>query len=89
MLEEGSQFHFIGSFNLFQPVLPVRSSNKLTFPLYASCVKENLYCKLTMLQDAVRGERPTKMECHPGDDVLQIEVRVSLYKPLESLGRLN
>ena len=25
---------------------------------------------------------------HPGDDVLQIEVRVSLYEPLESLGRL-
>ena len=26
---------------------------------------------------------------HPGDGVLQIEVRVSLYEPLESLGRLN
>lgn len=26
---------------------------------------------------------------HPGDCVLQIEVRVSLYEPLESLGRLN
>ena len=25
---------------------------------------------------------------HPGDDVLQIEVRVFLYEPLESLGRL-
>ena len=35
-------------------------------------------------QDAVRGERPTKMECHPGDDVLQIEVLVSLYEPLEN-----
>ena len=26
---------------------------------------------------------------HPGDGVLQIEVRVSLYEPLESLGRLD
>ena len=32
-----------------------------------------------MLQDAVKGERPTK-KGHPGDHVLQIEVRVSLYE---------
>ena len=64
MLEEGSQFHFIGSVNLFQPVLPVRSKNPYVggeAPMLTNfCVKENLYCKLTMLQDAVRGERPTK-----------------------------
>lgn len=38
-------------------------------------------------EDGVKGERPTLQ--HPGDDVLQIEVRVSLYEPLESLGRVK
>ena len=75
-VKEGFQFHFIDSSNLFHPVLPVRSGNKITFPLCRSCVEEQAK---PMLQDAVRGERPTKMEYQPGDYVLQIEVRVSLY----------
>ena len=41
-------------------------------------------------EDAVKGEKPTKEGWrHPGDYVLQIEVRVSLYEPLEMLGRLE
>ena len=55
MLEEGSQFHFIGSFNLFQPVLPVRSSNKLTFPLYAS-ERAQFNAQLRQLRDPGPGD---------------------------------
>lgn len=39
-------------------------------------------------EDGVKGERPTFL-WHPGDNVLQIEVRVSLYEPLEKLRQLD
>ena len=55
MLEEGSQFHFIGSFNLFQSVLPIRSSNKLTFPLYAS-ERAQFNAQLHQLRDPGPGD---------------------------------